>query len=135
MYKRLFILLICGFMACLSFELSKAAHSSPSVDFSEELNILATQNNFHELSSCPAYISAATSDLCVPRPSTLSGPSRVQSSGKRNLQFNRFCPVLLKGGKSVQPNITSIYNSDFFKFPSGLSENTHHLISLGKLII
>ncbi len=83
----------------------------------------------------PATITASETGLRAPRPTSYSSQSRIQSNGKRNSHSNRIQSTLLKGGKVLNSNNLRTISLDFVKFPSGFSEITHHLISLGKLII
>lgn len=135
MNKRFIILLISGLIACLAFDFTDVKANCSLTEIKEELIISDLDTDFYDRTHYQSAISASSTDFCIPRPTSFSGPSRIQSNGKRHLQSYRLTSALMTGGKSVNLNITSFYKSDYFRIPSGLSENTRDLIRLGKLII
>ncbi len=73
----------------------------------------------------------------VPRQSNIANTSRTLVQAKRpNLQnMARHGFILAKSGKSMNKYTTSLFFVSILNFPSGLTGSSHHLISLGKLII
>lgn len=82
-----------------------------------------------------AYISANETAVNPPRPTSYTAVPRQSSNAKRqSCTGNGSCPIIKSGKLLDHKTIISSLNS-MRKFPSGFTETTHHLISLGKLVI
>lgn len=135
MKRNIIIYLIIVLFSCMTFNSCRMISDNTGSTSATKIEIVEDLADIEFISSHLASISTSDSDFYVPRPTSFSGPSRIQSTGKRNIQTYRAQTALLKGGKSFGQINSAVYTLDFFRFPSGLAENTHHLISLGKLII
>ncbi len=73
----------------------------------------------------------------IPRQTSISNTFRTFAQAKRlnHLNSARHGFIMEKPGKSMNQYTTSLFSVSILNFPSGLSETTHRLISLGKLII
>ncbi len=73
----------------------------------------------------------------IPRQTRLINSLRTFSQANRSQSVNgsRYVNALARFNKTVTHYFIVIYHLSFERFPSGLSENRHRLISLGKLII
>ncbi len=81
--------------------------------------------------------SAPEQELMVPRQTSLTNTLRTFSQAGRSHSAgqSRIGTAITKGSKFVTQYSTVIYQLSLERFSSGLSENHHRLISLGKLII
>lgn len=88
-------------------------------------------------SVCPEdfSLSAAESEFSIPRPTNFTNIPRSQTVAKRTLTRGHDTFCVLKDGKFLNKQTTTKYLYNLNRFPSGLTEATHHLISLGKLVI
>ncbi len=73
----------------------------------------------------------------IPRQTSISYTLRTFAQAKRPNHVNtaRHGFTMAKSGKSMNPYTTSLFFVSILNFPSGLTEPSHRLISLGKLII
>ncbi len=78
---------------------------------------------------------AAGSEFCASFPNSLSGARRVNGVSRRGEPGQRHGFAFVKAGKVVNVGISVRYQNIPKIFPSGLSEPSHRLISLRKLII
>ncbi len=58
-----------------------------------------------------------------------------QTQRQNTTKTSRTGFTIIKAGKSMNEYSTLLFRKSIAKFPSGMNENTHRLISLGKLII
>ena len=79
--------------------------------------------------------SADEQEFCVPRPTSIANTQRVQTLSRRTDAGQRQGFSFVKAGKVINAGIVFCTQNVYRFFPSGLSEPTHRLISLGKLII
>lgn len=79
--------------------------------------------------------SADEQEFCVPRPTSIANTQRVQTLSRRTDAGQRQGFSFVKAGKVINAGIVFCTQNICRFFPSGLSEPTHRLISLGKLII
>ena len=79
--------------------------------------------------------SASESEFCIPRPTSIANTQRVQSVSRRGDSGPRHSFAFVKAGKVICTGTFISYQNNPKLFPSGLSESSHRLISLGKLII
>ena len=80
-------------------------------------------------------ISAPESELYTPRPTDICSCARSLTSSRRPANPTKDSITIIKNGKALNRNTLSVYKTYPELFPSGLSEPTHRLISLHKLII
>lgn len=85
--------------------------------------------------SCDMAFSADEQEFCVPRPTSIANTQRVQTLSRRADAGQRQGFSFIKAGKVINAGTIFCSQNIYRFFPSGLSEPTHHLISLGKLII
>lgn len=73
----------------------------------------------------------------VPRQSNAINCTRTitQTVRTNGISSSRGGFTMTKSGKLMNPHTTSLFFESINLFPSGLTESSHHLISLGKLII
>ncbi len=135
MNRKFLIIILLGILSLLTFDARQTETKDVLVLNGRELLICGDGTGTSVTPELLASITAYDTGLSTPRPTSFSGQSRIQSNGKRNTQSNRLQFTLLKGGKTINTNNLRTISLDFVKFPSGFSEVTHHLISLGKLII
>lgn len=88
-----------------------------------------------ETGSCGMTFSADEQEFCVPRPTSIANTQRVQTLSRRTDAGQRQGFSFVKAGKVINAGIVFCTQNVYRFFPSGLSEPTHRLISLGKLII
>ena len=88
-----------------------------------------------ETGSCGMTFSADEQEFCVPRPTSIANTQRVQTLSRRTDAGQRQSFSFVKAGKVINAGIVFCTQNVYRFFPSGLSEPTHRLISLGKLII
>ncbi len=131
--KFLRLVVICLAFVCID----KAAGSlSPDSDshsaVSETLNTASHQ--FHPNSFA---FSTAETQCRVPRNSNFANSLRpfAKTLRQNSTSQTRNGFALIKSGKSMNDYSTSLFIVSMLNFPSGMNESTHHLISLGKLII
>ena len=79
--------------------------------------------------------SADEQEFCVPRPTGIANTQRVQTLSRRADAGQRQGFSFVKAGKVINAGTIFCSQNIYRFFPSGLSEPTHRLISLGKLII
>ena len=98
---------------------------------------LSVPHDEFDLSADNFTFSVPETECRVPRQTNSFNSTRTFSQSQRNSNTSscRTGFTLSKPGKFMNPYTTSLFFISIFKFPSGLSEATHHLISLGKLII
>lgn len=81
-------------------------------------------------------ISASDHELNLPRPTNLINIPRTVTNAAKRVGTNYISGFFLpKDGKFHNGKTTAIYLINLYRFPSGLIETTHRLISLGKLVI
>lgn len=81
-------------------------------------------------------ISASDHELNLPRPTNLINVPRTVTNSAKRVGTNYTSGFFLaKDGKFHNGKTTAIYLINLYRFPSGLIETTHRLISLGKLVI
>ena len=88
-----------------------------------------------ETGSCGMAFSADELEFCVPRPTGIANTQRVQTLSRRTDAGQRLGFSFVKAGKVINAGTIFCSQNIYRFFPSGLSEPTHRLISLGKLII
>ena len=88
-----------------------------------------------ETGSCGMAFSADEQEFCVPRPTGIANTQRVQTLSRRADAGQRQGFSFVKAGKVINTGTIFCSQNIYRFFPSGLSEPTHRLISLGKLII
>ena len=88
-----------------------------------------------ETGSCGMAFSADEQEFCVPRPTGIANTQRVQTLSRRADAGQRQGFSFVKAGKVINAGTIFCSQNIYRFFPSGLSEPTHRLISLGKLII
>lgn len=132
--KYLIICLSCCFMADKADDLLyHEAEYLPSGSSVSE--VLPVENRFNDADN---YSFTAPETQCrIPRQTSISNTLRTFAQAKRpnHLNSTRHGFTMTKPGKSMNPYTTSLFLVSILNFPSGLSERTHRLISLGKLII
>ena len=76
-------------------------------------------------------------EYCLDLPRTSSIAERTQTSVqiRRPAGGNSQKQTFLKSGKLINRTTTQTFRNHIEKFPSGFTETTHRLISLGKLVI
>ena len=88
-----------------------------------------------ETGSCGMAFSADEQEFCIPRPTSIANTQRVQTLSRRADAGQRQDFSFVKAGKVINAGIVFCTQNVYRFFPSGLSEPTHRLISLGKLIV
>lgn len=108
-----------------------------SVDYQLSEIAEAANNAYNALLSSEAILSSPQNECRIPRQTNIVYSLRNYSQAKRNNGVTSFRTgfATTKPGKLMNPYATSLYFDSIRLFPSGLTEATHHLISLGKLII
>lgn len=86
--------------------------------------------------STETFISSTDGQFALTRPTNqISIPRTVSQQAKRTFNYGNSGNSLLKDGKLLNIGFRASYNTNLYRFPSGLKESTHHFISLGKIII
>ena len=88
-----------------------------------------------EIAVCSHGISAADSELCLPRQVSFAGPLRVQSGARRTGGVQRTGLEFAKAGKIINSGIRYYIQKKALINHSSLTEPMHVLLSQGKLII
>ena len=124
-YRHILLILFC---ICLA-----STFRTEEVNAAESENICA-EGKISTLTEENMVLSEPDNEFSLPRQNSYSPVPRCSSQNRRNNTSTCWSP-LVKSGKVI--NITSSgYSTDNqLLFPSGLSDDTHHLISLRKLII
>lgn len=93
--------------------------------------------NTYDETVCPKDYSfcSTETEFSLPRPTNFTNIPRSLSVAKRTLTRGNDSFCLLKDGKLLNKRSTTQYINNLNRFPSGLTESTHHLISLRKLVI
>ena len=93
--------------------------------------------NTNDESVCPEdySFSSTETEFSLPRPTNFTNIPRSLSVAKRTLTRGNDSFCLLKDGKLLNKRSTTQYINNLNRCPSGLTEPTHHLISLRKLVI
>ena len=111
-------------------------HISNHTDLESAGLDISDVSSLSKTADCYAFSSSET-QCRVPRQTSYSSSTRSitnsRRSGPTNLPRNGF--IMTKSGKSMNSYTTSLFFNSINRFPSGLTETDHHLISLGKLII
>lgn len=106
------------------------------VDNESAVHEMIDAGSFSNASDFSAFSSSET-QCRVPRQTSYSNSTRNISNSRRSnstsVPRNGF--VLTKPGKSMNSYTTLLFQDSINRFPSGMTETDHHLISLGKLII
>ena len=106
------------------------------VDNESAVREMIDAKTFSDASDYSAFSSSET-QCRVPRQTSYSNSTRNISNSRRtnstSVPRNGF--VLTKSGKSMNSYTTLLFQDSINRFPSGMTETDHHLISLGKLII
>ena len=71
----------------------------------------------------------------LPRTSSIAGRTQTSVQIRRPAGGNSQNQTFLKSGKLINRTTTRTFRNHIDKFPSGFTETTHRLISLGKLVI
>lgn len=130
MNKRFLIFTIIAF--CIMSITQNA--SDGILDIHDELQSVSDISD-DQLSSGVFSICPTENEFSVPRPTNLSNIPRSHTFAKRTATRINSAFCLLKDGKFLNKRSTTQYKFNLNRFPSGLTESTHHLISLGKLVI
>lgn len=86
--------------------------------------------------STETFISSTDGQFALTRPTNqISIPRTVSQQAKRPFNYGNSGNSLLKDGKLLNIGFRASYNTNLYRFPSGLKESTHRFISLGKIII
>ncbi len=115
-------------LVCLVFSVIDRADDSILSHIENRTSYLSTEN----------YSFSTPEPQCrLPRQTNFSNVLRTSGQSLRTNQTNssRNGFILAKSGKSMNPYTTSLFFVSLIRFPSGLTETHHHLISLGKLTI
>ncbi len=127
------ILFVC--LAVLLFSKTDELYSSIRIEDEVSSEILIPTDEYFQTEN---YSFSAPETQCrVPRNSNFSISLRTFAKAHRSnpSSQSRNGFTMVKSGKSTNEYTTSLFLISIFNFPSGLNESTHHLISLGKLII
>ncbi len=118
--------------ALITFCMSVFFHSADTKDISSH-----EINHYNgSIISTETVISSPDGRFAMTRPTNqISIPRTVSQQAKRPFNYGYSGNSLLKDGKLVNIGFRASYNTNLYRFPSGLKESTHHFISLGKIII
>ncbi len=108
-----------------------------AIDKADDSAISHTANASYDFSAENYSFSTPEPQCRLPRQTNFSNLLRASGQSVRSNHTNncRNGFVLAKSGKSMNPYTTSLFFVSLIRFPSGLTEANHRLISLGKLII
>ena len=118
--------------ALITFCMSVFFHSADTKDISSH-----EINHYNgSIISTETVISSPDGQFALTRPTNqISIPRTVSQQAKRPFNYGNSGNSLLKDGKLVNIGFRASYNTNLYRFPSGLKESTHRFISLGKIII
>lgn len=132
-------IIITAMFICLIGIFCKADHHSEETFVKQQLSEIteAANDAYNTVRSSDAILSLPQNECRIPRQTNIVNNLRNYSQAKRNngISSIRTGFATTKSGKLMNPHATSLYFDSIRLFPSGLTETTHHLISLGKLII
>ena len=80
-------------------------------------------------------ISSPDQEFCLPRPVSFANTQRVQTGARRTNSINRNCIEFAKAGRVMNAGIRYFIQNKSVLVHSSLSEPSHRLLYLGKLII
>ena len=126
MTKKVFIYALITF--CVTV-LLQSANTRDAISSSSQIPIDAQIKT-------ETVISSSDDQFALTRPTNqINIPRTVSQQAKRPFNFGNSGNSLLKDGKLLNIGSTTSYNINLYRFPSGLKESTHRLISLRKIVI
>ena len=130
--KRKFIISL--FFACLMAVASDDKVSEIRNDIETSISGRLTDS---VIPSGNAAFAVPQTECRIPRQSNAINCTRTitQTVRTNGISSSRGGFTMTKSGKMMNPHTTSLFFESINLFPSGLTESSHHLISLGKLII
>ncbi len=135
-YRILKLIVVC--LACISAnKADDLLDKNISRDFDNGIISTVSGDENNIIKTGYSSFSMPETQCRIPRQSNFSISLRTFGQAQRNNSTNssRNGFTLMKSGKSMNEYSTSLFHTSILNFPSGMSESTHHLISLGKLII
>lgn len=88
-----------------------------------------------DAAAAEANISAADSEICLPRPVSFANSHRVQNAPRRTAGAHRVNVEFTKSGKIVNADLRYFIQRKSIIVHSSLVEPSHKLLCLGRLII
>lgn len=134
MKKRFLIYLLLVF--CINTLTQKAdAAASSCRECLTQAGIHPVETPVAYRTGCMSCITANETAVNPPRPTSFTNALRHSTGTKRQSNYGGSGNPVIKSGKLLNQRVIILSLNSLRKFPSGLMETTHHLISLGKLVI
>ncbi len=123
---------------CLAAVILCRANDSVREKLHDEESVSGILTSSSSFSGCTGFSFTAHALQCaVPQNSVSANSLRTsyQSQRQNTHKTTRTGFTMIKAGKSMNESSTLLFLKSIVNYPSGMSEDTHRLISLGKLII